>query len=331
MFEYGGGLEHGGRLRAAAQRYGIPESGWLDISTGINPNGWPVPAIPNEIWQRLPQDDDGLHASAQDFYGTKSLLAVAGSQAAIQALPALRSHSRVALLATSYAEHAHAWQRHGHEVIAVPFEEILRIDADVKVIVNPNNPTGKLFSRDELLKLHAQQALRGGDLVVDEAFMDATPEHSLASDCPRPGLIVLRSPGKFFGLAGARVGFVLAEENILQPLAELLGPWTIAAPSRHVATLALRDTAWQRATREVLPRAAQRLAALLSKHGLIPSGGCSLFRWVCCADAASVHQQLAQQGILTRLFEQPSSLRFGLTYGDAMWMRLADSLGKIKR
>jgi len=250
------------------------------------------------------------------------LLVVAGSQAAIQALPALRPRSRVALLATSYAEHAHAWQHHGHEVIGVSAEEILQADADVKIIVNPNNPTGKLFTRDELLKLHAQLAARGGWLVVDEAFMDATPEHSLASVCPRPGLIVLRSLGKFFGLAGARVGFVLAEENILQTLAELLGPWTIAAPSRYVATLALRDTAWQCAAREALPLVSQRLGSLLSNHGMAPSGGCSLFQWVCCTDAASVHEQLAQQAILTRLFDQPASLRFGLPRDEAQWAHL---------
>jgi cobalamin biosynthetic protein CobC len=324
-------LEHGGRLRAAARRYGIPESEWLDLSTGINPDGWPVPSVPAEIWQALPQDDDGLNAAACGYYGTTRLLAVSGSQAAIQALPSLRSSAKVALVAPSYAEHAHAWRRCGHEVVGVPAEEILQADADVKVIVNPNNPTGKLFSRDELLSLYARVAARGGWLVVDEAFMDATPEHSLASACPRPGLIVLRSIGKFFGLAGARVGFVLAEENVLQPLAELLGPWPIAAPSRYVSALALRDMAWQRAARESLPQAAQRLAELLRAHGLSPTGGCSLFQWVRCADAANVHQQLARQGVLTRLFEQPASVRFGLPRDEAQWARLADALRRVER
>jgi len=198
------------------------------------------------------------------------------------------------------------------------------------VIVNPNNPTGMLFSRDELLGLHAQLAARGGWLVVDEAFMDATPEYSLAALSLRPGLIVLRSPGKFFGLAGARVGFVLAEENVLQPLAELLGPWTIAAPSRYAVTLALRDTDWQRATRAALPLASQRLATLLLSAGLTPGGGCTLFQWVYCADAARVHEQLAQQGILTRLYDAPSSIRFGLPRDEAQWARLAVALNGIK-
>ena len=161
--------------------------------------------------------------------------------------------------------------------------------------------------------------------------MDATPEHSLASACPRPGLIVLRSLGKFFGLAGARVGFVLAEQNILQPLAELLGPWPIAAPSRYVATKALRDTDWQHATREALPRDAQRLTELLRAQGLQPTGENSLFQWVCRADAANIHEQLARQGILTRLFDAPHSLRFGLPRDEAQWARLAEALDRIKR
>ncbi|MDD5301100.1 MAG: threonine-phosphate decarboxylase CobD [Gallionella sp.] len=325
-------LEHGGRLRHAARQYNIAEADWLDLSTGINPNGWPVPVVPGDIWQRLPQDDDDLHAAAQACYGTTKLLAVAGSQAAIQTLPMLRPPAQVALVAPSYAEHAHAWQRHGHQVIGVPATEILQAGttAQAVVIVNPNNPTGKLFSRDELLRLHAQLAARGGWLVVDEAFIDAAPEHSLASICPTPGLIVLRSLGKFFGLAGARVGFVLAEETILQALAELLGPWPIAAPSRHVATLALRDTAWQQAARKALLPASRRLADLLNTHGLPPSGSSSLFQWVCCADAASVHQQLARQGILTRLYDAPSSVRFGLPRDEAQWARLAEALKAIQ-
>lgn len=321
-------LEHGGRLRRAAEQYGVDEVNWLDLSSGINPVGWPIPAIPGEVWLRLPQEDDGLDAAAKEYFGTTELLAVSGSQAAIQTLPMLRPPTQVALVAPSYAEHAHAWQRHGHRVSSVPATEILQAgtNAQVVVIVNPNNPSGKLFGIAELLGLHAQLAARGGWLVVDEAFMDATPERSLASLCPRPGLIVLRSLGKFFGLAGARVGFVLAEPGVLRPLAELLGPWPVAAPSRYVATLALRDTAWQRATREALPQAAHRLSELLRTSGLTPSGGCTLFQWVCGADAVHVHDQLAQQGILTRLFDAPPSVRFGLPYGETQWVRLAEAL-----
>ena len=326
-------LEHGGRVRAAEQRYGIPASDWLDLSTGINPHGWPVSAVPQEIWQGLPQDDDELHAAAQSYYSTKSLLPVAGSQAAIQVLPRLRAPGRVAVVVPSYTEHAHAWQQHGHQIKPVSATGILHIgdDVQVAVIVNPNNPTGKMFSREELLLLHEQLAARGGWLVVDEAFMDAAPEHSLTSVCPRAGLIVLRSTGKFFGLAGARVGFVLAEQQLLHTLAALLGPWPIAGPSRFVTTLALRDTAWQQQARHSLALAAQRLSGLLTQHGLLPDGGCGLFQWLCCSDAQNVHEQLAQRGILTRLFDQPHSVRFGLPREEAQWQRLVAALSEVQR
>ena len=326
-------LEHGGRIRAAAQRYGIPENDWLDLSTGINPNGWPVPDVPQEIWQRLPQDDDELTAAAQRYYGTTALLAVAGSQAAIQALPRLRAPCRMAVVTPSYAEHAHAWRQHGHQVTPMSAAEILRSGDDLQVvlIVNPNNPSGKLFTRDELLHLHEKLAARGGWLIVDEAFMDAAPEHSLASLSPRAGLIVLRSVGKFFGLAGARAGFVLAEQTLLNSLAALQGPWPIAAPSRYVTTLALRDFTWQQTTRHALALAAQRLADLLTQHGLMPDGGCGLFQWVRSDDALSVHEQLAQRGILTRLFDVPHSVRFGLPRDEAEWAQLAAALSEVQR
>ncbi|MFA6921921.1 MAG: threonine-phosphate decarboxylase CobD [Gallionella sp.] len=317
-------LEHGGRLRSAATRYGIPEADWLDLSTGINPDGWPVPAIPAELWQGLPQDDDDLIEAACDFYATTLLLPVAGSQAAIQTLPALRAPGSVALAYPAYAEHEHAWQAHGHTIIRAA--DLLQSEADVVVIVNPNNPTGRRYDVAGLLALHERQAERGGWLVVDEAFMDATPEHSLAPFCPREGLIVLRSVGKFFGLAGARVGFVLAQQDILNRLSEKLGPWPIAAPSRFVATQALRDTLWQQGTRDALLAAGIRLGMLLTRHGLTPAGSNCLFQWVRSDDAAGVHEKLAQQGILTRLFDEPASLRFGLPYGEENWARLDAAL-----
>ena len=317
-------LEHGGRLLAAAKRYRIAPQDWIDLSTGINPSAWPVPPIPAGLWQSLPQDDDELNGAAREFYDTGSLLAVAGSQAAIQALPGLFARRSVALAQTAYAEHEHAWRN--HLLTRVPDAELMQCDADVVIVINPNNPTGRLYSVEQLLALHERQAGRGGLLVVDEAFIDATPESSLAKFCPREGLIVLRSAGKFFGLAGARVGFVLAEQRILTMLSEALGPWPIAAPSRFVATQALRDVAWHEAARSALQLAGRRLETLLASHGLHPAGGCSLFQWVRAADATRLHERLAMQGILTRLYDEPASLRFGLPGSEAAWARLDAAL-----
>jgi cobalamin biosynthetic protein CobC len=201
------------------------------------------------------------------------------------------------------------------------------IDAiDVLVLVHPNNPTGTIYTRSDLLDWHERLAARGGWLVVDEAFIDATPAASLAGDCPRRGLLVLRSLGKFFGLAGARVGFVLAEPALLEALDQRLGPWTVSAPSRWVARTALADTSWQQLARPALQASSIRLADLLRRRGLSPAGGSALFQWVVLADAARWHERLARQGILTRLFTEPASLRFGLPRDETDWARLETAL-----
>jgi L-threonine-O-3-phosphate decarboxylase len=324
-------LEHGGRLRRAAQEYGIALDQWLDLSTGISPFGWPVPDIPASAWRRLPEEDDGLIEAACAYYEVSSVLPVAGSQAAIQALPALRPASRVGVIAPGYAEHAHAWQRAGHQVTSEAVDALLAdLSAwDVVVLIHPNNPGGERFDPDALLHAHAELAKRGGWLVVDEAFMDVTPQHSLCRYAGREGLIVLRSVGKFFGLAGARAGFVCASSDLLHALCEQLGPWTLSGPSRHVLRHALGDRAWQAQARTRLLRASERLAALLSAHGLPPTAGCGLFQWCRRDDALRIHRGLAQQGILTRLFETPASLRFGLPPDDTAFARLDKALREV--
>jgi cobalamin biosynthetic protein CobC len=321
-------LEHGGQLRAAAVRYGIPIEQWLDLSTGINPHGYPPPAIPTEVWLRLPQEDDGLEQAAASYYGSRDLLPVGGSQAAIQALPRVRAHSRVAILSPGYAEHAQAWRSAGHEVLGVNADEIdALVDAiAVLVLMQPNNPTGAMFTREQLRAWHGKLAARGGWLVVDEAFIEATCLPSMAQPDMPQGLIVLRSLGKFFGLAGARVGFVVAHATVRAAVRELLGPWAVPGPSRHVAQAALRDGAWHTATRARLQCDGARLARLLQDAGLPPSGGCGLFQWVQTERAEALHQRCAQRGILTRYFAEPRALRFGLPGSEAGWERLRFAL-----
>lgn len=321
-------LEHGGRLREASQRYGIALADWLDLSTGIAPYAWPLPMIPASAWARLPEPRDDLEIAARDYYGVSNLLPVAGSQAAIQALPRLLRNATVGIVSPAYAEHAAAWQREGHQLLEISEGAIEGALArlDVLLLVNPNNPTGRRFEPQQLLDWHARLAERGGWLVVDEAFIDCTPEFSLATFSQRPGLIVLRSFGKFFGLAGIRLGFVLAQPSVLLQLAELLGPWTISGPSRVVATALLQDQAAQRQQRERLLADGQRLATLLSAQGLSPSGGCALFQFCCTPQAAEWHGFLAARGILTRLFSTPLSLRFGLPPDEAGWQRLQQAL-----
>jgi len=315
-------LEHGGKLRDAAQRYGRTD--WLDLSTGLNPNGYPAPALAPDAWHRLPEYDPALQAAAQRCYRAQRMLAVAGTQAAIQALPRLRARSRVVVSSPSYAEHLHHWSQHGHHTSAVPYGELAAAvaTADVLVVCNPNNPTGETVPRETLLEWATALGARGGWLVVDEAFADTDGMHSVADASQSPGLVVLRSVGKFFGLAGLRLGFVAAQEDILSPLADMLGPWTVSGPAQQVARAALEDEDWQRATHESLHAAGGRLHTLLASCG-IASQGTALFQWWPEPRAEAFHEHMAERGIWVRLFREAArGIRLGLPPDEAGWRRL---------
>lgn len=322
-------LEHGGRLRAAAQHYGMALDAWVDLSTGINPVTYPLLPPPAACWNRLPEENDGLEEAAAAYYGNPRLLVLPGSQAAIQSLPALFSPGMVACVTPTYAEHLQAWARGGHCVRRLPsLARALAAMTPYVLLCNPNNPTATTLPRADVLAAADQLRRRGGWLIVDEAFADPCPEESVAawagSDAA-PNLLVLRSLGKFFGLAGARVGFLLAAEEKRQRLREALGPWPVAHPSRCVARQALSDTAWQTVMRETLAVRSARLAKLLSPFGATQRT--ALFCTLSLAAPQALYEHLARRAILTRCFAEAGLLRFGLPGDDEMhWQRLAVAL-----
>ncbi|MNQ69730.1 Histidinol-phosphate aminotransferase [compost metagenome] len=234
------------------------------------------------------------------------------------------------MLSPCYAEHAEAWRRSGHVVREICEAQVdFFLDSlDVLVVVNPNNPSGRLLTPQRLLEWHARLAQRGGWLVVDEAFMDNTPALSLADQCGQGGLIVLRSFGKFFGLAGVRLGFVLGERKLLQLLGEQIGPWAVSGPTRVLGTACLLDTAGHQRQIERSAQASERLAQRLQRFGLPPQGGCALFQWLVTDKASQLHDFMARRGILLRLFTSTSSLRFGLPADEADWQRLEQAFNE---
>lgn len=391
-------VPHGGDLHGAIRRFGMPRERWLDLSTGINPLPYPATMPPPDVWQRLPDDDDGLAELAARHFGTASALPLAGSQAAIRALPFLLPPGRVAIADLTYGEYAPAFARAGHTVrrfryraargagcdagcdaahddtgldvpadvpagvppdapsnadsapVALPGEPApapfapapffldgadpatLPADIDYLVVVNPNNPTTHLIPVATLLRWRAALAARGGLLIVDEAFIDATPAASVASAVGAPGLLVLRSVGKFFGLAGIRAGFALGPRALLDPLRLELGAWSVNGPARHAVREALQDDAWQTQTTRRLDRDSRALQQLLVRHGL-QARVTALFAWAPHPDAAGLHARLAAQGVWTRLFGDPAasagglpSLRVGLPADSAAAARLDRAL-----
>ncbi len=323
--------EHGGNLREAARLYG--RNDWIDLSAGLNPAWYPAPALADNAWHRLPEPDPALAAAACAYYGAPHMLAVAGTQAAIQALPRLRGPSVVVIAAPSYAEHFHHWSQHGHMATQVAYGDLAGTvhDADVMVVCNPNNPTGATVPREQLLEWAGHLHRRGGWLVVDEAFGDTDGINSVADCAGRPGLIVLRSVGKFFGLAGVRLGFVAAQPALLAALDELLGPWQVSGPAQQIGKAALLDRAWQESTQERLRQGGQRLRALLASHG-IASTGTALFQWWPEARPEAFHEHMARRGIWVRLFRDgPRGIRLGLPPHEEAWSRLEEALNQWTR
>ncbi len=330
-------IAHGGNLHEAARRYGFAWDAWIDLSTGINPHGYPVPPVPASAWRRLPEDGDGFAVCAARYYGApdaRHTLPVAGSQAAIRALPALLPRARVALAPLTYGEYAPAFAQAGHEAVTFdPAHGALPEDVTHAVIVNPNNPTATHLDASALLRWHAQLAARGGTLIVDEAFADAfAPARtaSLAGEVVREGLVVLRSPGKFFGLAGARCGFALARPALLDALRASLGAWTVNGPARHAVSHAFADTPWQTAMRAQLAHESARLETLLRAHGFTPQMT-PLFGWIADARAHALQDALARRAVWTRRFEAPASLRFGLPASEDEWQRFETALHAAMR
>ncbi len=318
---------HGGEVDAFAEAYGIPRERWIDLSTGINPVAFPIPELANDYWQRLPDSglDGWLRDAAAAHYGVADpahVVPTPGSQAAIQWLPRLVSSTRVAILGPTYHEHAHCWSEAGHSVIEVADPYRIPDRADVVVCVNPNNPDGRRLEPEAMLAL-----AKGRLLVVDEAFADLVPEISLAGAVGTGDVVVLRSFGKFFGLAGVRLGFVLTGEPLATKLLGAMGPWAVSGPAAAIGAVALADAAWARAGRIRLTAAAGRLDGLLMRNGLVVAGGTALFRLAACDRASELFEHLAQAAILVRRFpDQPTWLRFGLPADDAGFERLARAL-----
>lgn len=318
--------EHGGDPKAAEARFGVPKDGWLDLSTGINPVPYPVQPCPQEFLHRLPlkQDLDNLLAAARRAYHVPdhaAIVASPGTQALIQQVPTLFKSGAVNIVSPTYGEHAPAWTAAGH--VVTEGKQLDRFSA-YNVVVHPNNPDGRLQSPETVI-----EAAEQGIVVVDEAFADVTPQCSMVSHAGPDGLIILRSFGKFFGLAGVRLGFAICSAATAQKLSEKLGPWAVSGPALWAGTAALNDEAWSRQTRQRLKSDTVRLHAILTNAGLDIVGGTDLFT-LCetpkaqkAQKAQDVYEKLGHAGILVRPFEAQSNwLRFGLPGCECDWARL---------
>lgn len=331
--------EHGGNLSAARQRFGErpaadPERCWIDLSTGISPWAYPVPPPPAGVWRQLPELDGTLEAVAAAHYGVDPawVTVVPGSQAAIGLLPQLLPARTAAIPWPEYSEHAHAWATAGRDARRYPVGSAPPLDGvQAWVLSEPNNPTGRRVGAERIEGLARHLAQRNaGTCVVDAAFADALDE--TATPPPSGHCWVLRSLGKFFGLAGARIGFLLAPPEVGRSVTRHLGPWPVSGPARWAATFALGDGWWARRQRQRLAAGAARLRSMLEAHGLRVAGGTPLYAWVPLVDgerATRVQERLARHGVWTRCFHDPPGVRFGLPGPARHWQRLEAALAEL--
>ena len=315
--------DHGGNIDGAIARFG--GSGWIDLSTGINRVPYPLPTLHPDDWTMLPTASakTALLEVARRAYDTKApMLAVAGAQAAIQMIPRLQAPGLARVLGPTYNEHAAALRHAGWQVQEVTQPGQLA-GADLAVVVNPNNPDGSRHPPADLLALSAQV----GRLVVDESFADADPALSLAPLAGQERLLILRSFGKFYGLAGVRLGFVLGSQTDIAALENMAGPWPVSGAAIRIGSVALADTAWAEATTARLRAEVDRADALARAAGWQALGGCPLFRLYDTPDAALAQMRLAGHQIWSRIFPYSNRwLRLGLPGGETEWARLAQAL-----
>jgi cobalamin biosynthetic protein CobC len=328
---------HGGRIDAAAQLYPSAPQPWIDLSTGINPVAYPVPQISLALYQRLPlaREIASMTEAAIGSYGLPekaAIVPVPGSEIAIRLLPRLIGAGRVGILSPTYGSHEAAWREADAEVYQIdalpnPHAD----DLDTVIVVNPNNPDGRAIAQGDLAAFAAAWCATGRRLIVDEAFADVQPDISLMALRELPiGVVVLRSLGKFFGLAGLRVGFVVVAETEAALWRGVLGDWSVSGPACAIATEALRDSSWIAATRARLAADRQRLDSMLGRAGINVLGGTDLFVLIEAPERLDLLDHFARAGILVRGFaDAPRRYRVGLPRDEAGWNRLAKACGEL--
>ena len=329
---------HGGKVAMARTLFpGAPQA-WIDLSTGISPWAWPCETVLDAaVLRRLPDPEalEALEAAASRYFGVNGaarVIALPGTDIGLRLLGPLFPEAKVAVVRPGYSGHVSAWVE-WRDACARPVKRIRDADLpdaarehDVLVLANPGTPDGRIIGRERLLEIARLLASRGATLIVDEAYVDAEPTLSLCNE-PSDALILFRSFGKFFGLPGLRLGFVVVPAEQVRRFRHAIGDWPLNGPAIQVGTAAYLDTRWQQMQRERVKRAAARLDEMLRRAGLTIEGGTPLFRLARCANADALFRHLASHAILTRPFADDGGLlRVGLPGDEAQWHRLAAAL-----
>ncbi|NIZ13266.1 threonine-phosphate decarboxylase [Phaeobacter sp. HF9A] len=307
--------DHGGTLSAAIDVWCGGRADWIDVSHGSNPRHEESPPLSPDDWAALPDQcaQDALIEAARSFWNVPAeadILAAPGASALIARLPALRPAGRVRITLPTYNEHAAAFEHFGWDISDTG-------PSEAQVVVHPNNPDGRLWRAQELTAPFR---------IIDESFCDICPEKSLIQEAATPGTVILKSFGKFWGLAGLRLGFAIGDPALIAGLRAAMGPWAVSGPALRIGTHALNNHDWATTTRQQLAAASARLDLLMQNAGAQVLGGTDLFRLYDVADAKAWQDRLARAHVWSRIFPYSSRfLRLGLPPADR-WSQLEEAL-----
>ncbi len=327
-------IVHGGRLDTAIAQYGGEPDNWLDLSTGINPRSYPLPALDDVVWKRLPgeQAELALYQTARNYYRVSDRSGVVGAngtQAIIQVLPHILDRKSVSIVSPTYGEHFHCWKGVGGDVVEASTLNEAVSSGGVVVVGNPNNPDCRSYQPDVLVEAASVLAKSKGILMVDEAFCDVEPELSVVPQLPE-NVIVLRSFGKFFGLAGMRLGFAICNADLASRIFRMVGPWAVSGPALEIGRIAMSDVDWISNACKWVKEASQQQQEVLDRSGMEITGNAGLFLEAKHPNTAYICEQLMRVHVLVRPFEvRPDRLRFGLCADENSLARLETELTRV--
>jgi cobalamin biosynthesis protein CobC len=329
-------MRHGGDLTEAKKVFNhISIDSWIDLSTGINLNSYNDTGIGLSNLDKLPTKDsyDELVSAAKNYYSvsdTNRLCISSGAQSLINILPYIFSiEKNVAIFSPTYSEHAISWKKANYSI-----REINKIDQilneDIVVITNPNNPDGLVYSHSDIEEIYSKIVKNKGLLIIDESFIDATPELSFVKKLQNRNIIILKSFGKFFGLAGLRLGFAIGNEGIISDLENILGPWPVSTIALNIATKAMSDIDWIKGTRSLLLKLSEELNSNLSSSGYNIYGTTAFFTLISVENSTKMQRELANKGIWTRIFDYNNRwVRIGVPKDKETLEYLFNAIGKI--
>ena len=312
--------DHGGGLDHAISKFGGTRDDWLDLSTGINPISYPVPEIPEYFWRTLPDANaqSKLIGAARKFWNVDEeldILPSSGVSQLICMMPKLAPSSTVTIAKPTYNEHEAAFLNAGWKINAT---------SNAQVFVHPNNPDGRLYQVSEI------DYLKNDLTIIDESFCDTCPKESLLHLAKHDGVIVLKGLGKFWGLAGLRLGFAIAKPNTIQQLQQMIGPWAISGPAQYIGTNALTDSSWISTTQNRLAKDSKKLDTMMADINVPLIGGTDLFRLYDTKDAGHIQNSLAEKMVWSRRFPYSKTwLRLGLPGTQADWKQISSALGAL--